>query len=81
MKEFMKQVHNLPFIAKLLLCIPMVDIFYSVCRIINGVVRNDVLRLVIGILTVIPGAFFVWIIDLVFVIWKGDAFFLDVAEE
>ena len=80
MKEFMRQVHEFPLLIKVLLCIPMVDIFYSICRVINGAARNDVVRLVIGILTVFPGAFFMWIIDLVFVLWKGDAFLLDIEE-
>ena len=78
MKDFLRQVHELPLFIKLILCIPAIDVFYGVCRIVNGVVRNDAVRLVVGILTVFPGAFFMWIIDLVCVLMKGDAFFCDI---
>ena len=80
MKEFLQKVHELPLIAKLLLCIPFVEIFYGVCRIVNSVVKNDVTRIVIAILTIFPFAFIMWLVDLIFVIWKGDAFLLDVTE-
>ena len=76
MNEFIKQVNELPLVLKVILCIPVLDIFYSVCRVVNGVVKNDVLWIVLGALTVIPGAFFIWILDLIWVLLKGHAFML-----
>lgn len=76
MKGFLREVDGLPVIVKALLCIPCVDIFYGVCRILTGAVRNDVLRIALGILTIIPGAFFMWIIDLVWVFFRGHAILL-----
>lgn len=78
MQDFIKTVNNLPFIVKLLLCIPCVNIFYSICRIINQATKSPInaLNLVLAILTVVPGAFFVWIIDIVWVISKGHAVLL-----
>ena len=78
MQDFIKTVNNLPFIVKLLLCIPCVNIFYSICRIINQATKSPVntLNLVLAILTVVPGAFFVWIIDIIWVISKGHAVLL-----
>lgn len=76
MNEFIKQVNELPLVLKVILCIPVLDIFYSGCRVVNGVVKNDVLWIVLGALTVIPGAFFMWILDLIWVLLKGHAFML-----
>lgn len=77
MKELLRQVHELPLFVKVLLCIPMVDIFYSILRVISGASKNDVVWIVLGVLTIIPGAFFMWIVDVIFVVWKGDALLVD----
>ncbi len=76
MKELLKQVDELPLIVKVLLCIPCVEIFYGVCRIVNGIVKNDLVWIIIAVLTVVPGAFFMWILDLIWVLTKGHAFLL-----
>lgn len=76
MKDFINQVNGLPLIVKLILCIPCLEIFYGVCRIINGVVKNNVLWIVLAVLTVFPGAFFMWVLDLIWVLWKGHALLL-----
>lgn len=71
MQEFLRAVDGLPLIAKVILCIPVLDIFYCICRVIKGVVKNDALWIVLGVLTVFPGAFFMWILDLIWVLLKG----------
>ncbi len=76
MQDLIKQVNGLPLLVKLLLCIPAIEIFYGICRVVNAVVKNDVLWIVLAILTIIPGAFFMWLIDLVWVLTKGHAFLL-----
>ena len=76
MRDFIKTVNSWPLIVKLLLCIPMVEIFYGVCRIINQVARKNVLLLIVAILTVIPGAAFMWLVDLLWVLFTGHAFLL-----
>lgn len=69
-------VDGLPLLAKVILCIPVLEIFYGICRVVNGVVKNDVVWIVLAVLTIIPGAFFMWILDLVWVLWKGHAILL-----
>ena len=73
MSDFLKAVDGLPLLAKVILCIPVLEIFYGICRVVNGVVKNDVVWIVLAVLTIIPGAFFMWILDLVWVLWKGPA--------
>ena len=73
MKSLSKSVNGLPLIIMLLLCIPLVEIFYSICRVVNGVARKNILWIIFGILTIIPGAAFMWLIDLLWVLFKGHA--------
>lgn len=76
MKDFIKKVNNLPIIVRLLLCIPLVEIFYGICRVINQLAKGNILLLIVAILTIIPGAAFMWLIDLICVLFKGHAFLL-----
>ena len=78
MNDLIKQVNELPLIVKLLLCIPVVDIFYGICRVINQATKQpiDALYLVLAILTVFPGAVFMWLVDLICVLMNGHAFLL-----
>ena len=76
MNDLLKSVDGLPLILKVILCIPCIDIFYCICRVVQGVVKNNVLWIVLGILTVFPGALFMWLLDLIWVLWKGHALLL-----
>lgn len=73
MRDFIKTVNGWPLIVKLLLCIPVVEIFYGICRIINQAAKKNILLLVVAILTVVPGAAFMWLVDLCWVIMTGHA--------
>ena len=73
MAEFRKTVHELPWIAKLLLVI-FYDIYGALVRILKGVDEKNTVALVVGILQLVTGNFFgiLWIIDLVTVITKKE---------
>ena len=71
MKELVKAFDNLPWIVKLLFCLPGLNILWAIYRICKGATTNNVLMLVVGILWVIFGTVLLWIVDLVCVIiWK-----------
>ena len=67
MKDFIKALDNLPWIAKLILCIPVLDIVWTIYRLIKSIdAKNNV-----GIIASIVLFFcapFVWLIDLICVI-------------
>ncbi len=71
MKNLLKSIDELPLIVKIIFCIPMLDIIWAIYRIIKGATENNVLLLVVGILCIIPGAVFVWVVDLVTTILYG----------
>lgn len=77
MKKFIEEINNLPLIVKIILCIPALDIVWGVARICKGIADNSVLYTILGILTVFPGAAFIWIIDMILVVVRGKALFMD----
>lgn len=62
---FVAAMNGLPWLVKILLCIPVFDIVWAVYRIVKGVSKKDTLMVIVGILWIIPGAVFCWLIDLI----------------
>ena len=56
---------DLPWILKIIFCIPMLDIVWAVYRIVKGVTEGNVLLIVLGILWIFPGSVVCWVLDLV----------------
>ena len=67
-------IDDLPFIVKLILCIPAIDIVWGIYRVVKYVQPMNALMLVLSILTIVPGAAFIWILDLICVLLKGKPF-------
>lgn len=77
MKDLIKTFDDLPLIVKVILCIPMLDIVWSVYKICRSVDKSNVIGIVLGVLTIFPGAFFIWLIDLVTLLVGGKVWWLD----
>jgi hypothetical protein len=71
MKNFIKEMDNLPWIVKLLLCIPALNIIWAIYRIVKGADTDSIIMIVIGVLWIIPGSAICWIIDLLCTIFAG----------
>ncbi len=67
MKEFIKAMDNLPWIAKLILCIPALDIVWTIYRLIKSIDAKNNLGIIIAIILFVCAPF-VWLIDLICVI-------------
>lgn len=76
MKQLVDELNGLPLIIKVILCIPAVDIVWGIARICKGLADKNLLFTILGILTVFPGAAFIWIIDLILVLLRGRALFM-----
>ena len=71
MKDIVKAFDNLPWIVKLILCLPVVNIAWAIYRICKGVATNNTLMLVVGICWIIFGSVVLWLVDLVCtIVWK-----------
>lgn len=71
LKDLVKTIDKLPKIAKIILCLPGLDIVWAIYRIIKGVVKKDTIGIVIGALWVIGGCTITWVFDLVTTILDG----------
>ena len=71
MKDLIKAIDNLPFIVKILLCLPVVAIVWQVYRLIKSISDGNVLGIVLAIVLLVAGPSIFWIFDLVCVLLKG----------
>lgn len=77
MKSFIKTMSDLPFIIKLILCIPVLDIVWNITRLCRSIDKKNLLGIVLAALAIFPGAGFVWIVDILCVIIKKDIWWID----
>ena len=66
--KFVKAIDNLPWIVKLLLCLPIVDIIWAIYRIVKGAASGKVSLVVAGIVWLLLGGFILWLVDLISII-------------
>lgn len=67
MKDLIKALDNLPQIVKLILCIPVLDIVWTVYRLLRSLDANNVVGIVVSIILFFCAPF-VWLIDLICII-------------
>lgn len=72
--ELIQAIDDLPLLVKLILCIPAIDIIWGIYRVIKYLEPMNLLMLVISILTIVPGATIIWVLDIIFLLWKGKPF-------
>lgn len=77
MKSFIKAMDNLPLFVKLILCIPAVAVIWWVYRIIKSLANDNGVGVVIGIVLLIVGIPFMWLVDLICIILKGNVYWID----
>lgn len=65
MKDLIKLVDDLPWIVKIILSLPGLDLVWAIYRIIKGYVKKDGVLLVIGVIWIVVGVAITWIFDLV----------------
>lgn len=71
LKQLVKTVDKLPMILKAILCVPFLDVFWAIYRIVKGIVKKDAVLTIIGVLWLIGGCTITWIFDLVTTIMYG----------
>ena len=74
MNDFIKAMEKLPFIVKLILCIPVLDIIWSIWKLCKGIKSGNIVMIILGILTIIPGAAIMWLLDIIWILFSGRPF-------
>jgi hypothetical protein len=75
MKEVISALDNLPWIIKIIFCLPVINVVWAIYRILKGAVEGDPVRILIGVLWIPLGTTVLWILDLVFVLAKKPLLF------
>lgn len=65
MKNLIKSFDDMPWVLKLILCLPVLDIVWAIYRICKGADTKNTLMLVVGILWLFVGTTITWIVDLI----------------
>ena len=75
MKDAIKTFDNLPWIVKLILCLPALDIVWTVYRLIKSIDAQNNVGIVASIILFFCAPF-VWLIDLICVILNKKVWWL-----
>ena len=76
MKDLIKAMDELPLILKVILCLPGIDIIWSIYKLCKSIDSNNIIYIILGILVIFPGATFIWIIDIITVILNGKVWWI-----
>lgn len=75
MKNLVKTFDDMPWVLKLILCLPVLDIVWAIYRICKGADTKNTLMLVVGILWIFVGTTITWLVDLICTaVWKKPTF-------
>lgn len=67
MKDLIKALDNLSWVVKLILCIPLLDVIWTVYRLLRSLEAKNALGIVLSIVLFFFAPF-VWLVDLICVI-------------
>ncbi len=65
MKDIIKAFDELPWILKIIFCLPALDIIWAIYRIIKGVATDDLVKIIVGIIWIPAGGAILWLVDLI----------------
>ena len=65
---YCKFMDDLPYIVKILFCLPVIDILWAIYRIVKGICKGHIVTLIAGIIWLFAGTTICWVLDLVFTI-------------
>ncbi len=75
-KKIIEAIDGLDKIIKLILCIPMLDIVWSVYRLLKSVAANNVVGIVVSVILIFCAPF-MWLVDLICLLVNGKIWTLD----
>lgn len=77
MKALIDALAGLPKIVKLILCIPALDIVWTIYRLCRSLEKKNMVGTILAIVLLIVGIPWVWLIDLICVLVKGEVWWID----
>ena len=68
MRDLIRAIDNLPWIVKLILCLPVISIVWSIYRLARSLVAGNLVGIILSIILLVAGPTVVWVIDLICVL-------------
>lgn len=76
MKSYIKWLDKCPILLKLIFALPFIDgIIWGLYRVFKGLVNNNIVAVIVGIVWIFAGAAILWIIDILTLIFSGKVIF------
>ena len=77
MKNFIKAMDDLPFIVKIILAIPALDIIWNIYRLCRSISKGNLVGIILSVLLLTVGLVFMWLIDVICILLNGKVWWLD----
>ncbi|MBO5970887.1 MAG: hypothetical protein J6S14_20620 [Clostridia bacterium] len=77
MDSLIKAIDNLPKIVKLIFCIPAIAIIWMIYRLCRSLAKKNIVGIVLAVVLLFVGIPFMWLIDLVCILFKGNIWWID----
>ena len=77
MKNFIESMEKLPVLVKILLALPMLDIIWVIYRIVRSADKQSTFGILLGVIAIIIGIPFLWLIDIITIIVRGNVWWID----
>lgn len=77
MKSLIIEMEKLPLWLKVVLALPMLDIIWVIYRIIRSLDKKSYFGVILGIVMVIIGIPFLWLVDIICILCLGHVYWID----
>ncbi len=77
MNQFVSAMDKMPKLVKILLALPALDIIWTIYRICRSADKKSVLGIVLGLIVLIVGIPFLWLIDIITLLVSNKVLWID----
>lgn len=77
MKALVKSMDGLSKLFKIILALPILDIVWVVYRLIKSLSKKNTLGIILGILLIVFGIPFLWIVDIITIVLFDKVLWID----
>lgn len=77
MKALVKSMDGLSKLFKIILALPVLDIVWVVYRLIKSISKKNTLGIILGIVLIIVGIPFLWIVDIITIVLFDKVLWID----
>ncbi len=77
MSQFVSAMDKMPKLVKVLLALPALDIVWVIYRICRSISKNNMLGIVLGVVLLIVGIPFLWLIDIITIVATDKVLWID----